>query len=79
MESCAELGKEIEKEFGGKYCTLMLIITMMPSPAQVEMPSCICSKKLPCRLPCICFFHVTGFCAFSPLDLPQCILEKKVL
>lgn len=79
MQSCAELAKEIEKEFGGKYCTLMLMIKMMLSPSQVEIPTCIFSKKLPCTLPCICFFNMTGFCAFFPLDLPQCFLEKKVL
>lgn len=77
LESCAELGKEMEKN--GKYCTLLLIIMTMASPPQVEMSTCICCKKLQCRLPCICFFHVTGFCSFSLLDLPQCILKKKLL
>lgn len=74
IESCVNLGEEIEKEFGGKYCTLMLIIMVMLTLPHLEKftffykscdllqkPTCICSKKLSCKLLCICFFDVTGF------------------
>lgn len=36
IESCVNLCKEIEKEFRGKYCTLMLTIMVMLSPPHLE-------------------------------------------
>lgn len=36
IESCVNLCKEIEKEFRGKYCTLMLTVMVMLSSPHLE-------------------------------------------
>ncbi|KAM8988523.1 LOW QUALITY PROTEIN: cytosolic phospholipase A2 gamma [Ara ararauna] len=61
MASCAELGKQIEKDFGGKYCILMLIINKTCSTPSTNI--CL-HKKLPFYAGCHEFVSLKLYCLF---------------